>query len=115
MVSRREMLLALAAAGAAVFQRRSVVASSTGIQTGPTPVKFRVPARACDCHVHVFGDATRFPFSPDRPYTPPPAPVAELRKFLRSLRLERVVIVTPESLTAGSTGRAQTVIDNEPG
>jgi len=94
-VSRRDMLLALAAAGAAALQPRGAVAASTGIQTGRTPVNFRVPALACDCHVHVFGDATRFPFSADRPYTPPPAPVAELRRLLRALRMDRVVIVTP--------------------
>jgi hypothetical protein len=23
---------------------------------------FAVPAGACDCHTHVFGDAARFPF-----------------------------------------------------
>ena len=64
-------------------------------QATATPVNFRVPARACDCHVHVFGDATRFPFSPDRPYTPPPAPVDELRRLLGRLSMDRVVIVSP--------------------
>ena len=63
-------------------------------QAGITPVDFSVPAGACDCHAHVFGDAKRFPLSPERSYTPPPAPVDELRRFLRSLHLDRVVIVS---------------------
>ena len=90
-VSRRQMLLALAATGAAAWHRRGVAASPQE----QTPVDFRVPARACDSHVHVFGDATRFPFSPDRPYTPPLAPVNELRRLLRRHHMDRVVIVSP--------------------
>ena len=61
----------------------------------PTPINFRVPPGACDCHVHVFCDPRQFPFSPDRPYTPPPAPVEELRRVLRALHMDRVVIVSP--------------------
>ena len=49
---------------------------------------------ACDCHVHVFGPAARYPFSPERAYTPPDARRAA-RRAARSLGLERVVIVQP--------------------
>jgi predicted TIM-barrel fold metal-dependent hydrolase len=93
-VSRRQMLLALAVTGVAALNRRGVVALATSPQE-QTSVDFRVPAGACDSHVHVFGDATRFPFSPDRPYTPPLAPVNELRRQLRRLHMDRVVIVSP--------------------
>jgi hypothetical protein len=41
-------------------------------------------------------------------------PVAFRRDVAAALRPGSVVIVTPESLRAGSTGRAQTVIDNDP-
>jgi predicted TIM-barrel fold metal-dependent hydrolase len=95
MASRRDVLLALIAGGAATLNRRFAGVLSTVRQTSFTPVNFRVPAHACDCHVHVFGDAKRFPFSPDRPYTPPPAPVDDLRRLHRRLHMERVVIVTP--------------------
>ena len=94
-MSRRDMLLTLAATGASAWHRRAGTVSSTGVQSGITPVDFSVPARACDCHVHVFGDAKRFPFAPDRPYTPPPAPVTELRRLLDTLHMDRVVIVSP--------------------
>jgi predicted TIM-barrel fold metal-dependent hydrolase len=61
----------------------------------PAPVTFRVPAHACDCHTHIFGDPTRFPFSPNRTYTPEPALPAEMARLHRALGIERVVIVTP--------------------
>jgi len=89
------MLLALAATGVSAWRRRLAAVPSTDPQTGDPPPNFPVPAQACDCHVHVFGDTKRFPFSPDRPYTPPPAPVMELRTLLRRLRMDRVVIVSP--------------------
>jgi predicted TIM-barrel fold metal-dependent hydrolase len=60
-----------------------------------TRVNFTVPRGACDCHVHVFGDAAHFPFAAARSYTPPPASAAELRDLLKTLRLDRVVIVQP--------------------
>jgi predicted TIM-barrel fold metal-dependent hydrolase len=56
---------------------------------------FAVPPGACDCHVHVFADAGRFPFVRKRVYTPPPAPVADLDTYLAALRLGRVVIIQP--------------------
>jgi predicted TIM-barrel fold metal-dependent hydrolase len=88
-------------------------------------VKFEVPAGACDCHVHVFGDPQRFPFSPSRTYTPEPSSVEELRALHRALHLERVVVVNPSvygtdnscTLDAvkqlGSSARAIAVIDDK--
>ncbi len=60
-----------------------------------TAVAFAVPSGACDCHVHVFGNAAEFPFAARRGYTPPRASAAELRALQRALRLSRVVIVQP--------------------
>ena len=88
------MLLTMAAAGAVALHRRAAAAMSTDHQAGNTPVDFPVPAGACDCHAHVFGDAKRFPLSPDRGYTPPTAPVDELRGFLRRLHMDRVVVIS---------------------
>ena len=94
MVSRRDMLFTMAATGAAMLHRGATAVTSADAQVDTTRVDFPIPAGACDCHVHVFGDASRFPMSPDRGYTPPPAPADELRRFLRSLRMDRVVIVS---------------------
>lgn len=56
--------------------------------------RFDVPPGACDCHVHVF-DPDRFPYDRARTYTPGPARVEELRRFLGGLGLDRVVLVQP--------------------
>ena len=52
-----------------------------------------VPAGACDAHCHVFGPAARFPFHPDRTYTPPDAPYENLVKLHAILGIDRAVIV----------------------
>ena len=70
-------------------------AAAAAPSTVKTPVDFEVPRGACDCHVHVFGDPNKFPFAPDRVYTPPRASVDDLRALQAALGFERVVIVTP--------------------
>jgi predicted TIM-barrel fold metal-dependent hydrolase len=60
-----------------------------------TALNFEMPKHACDCHVHVFGDPHRFPFSPSRTYTPPSASFARLRGIHEALHIERAVIVQP--------------------
>ena len=68
----------------------------TGTAAQPeTAVDFDVPADACDCHSHIFGDPLAFPFFAGRVYTPPPALPEEMAAFHRALRVARVVIVTP--------------------
>jgi predicted TIM-barrel fold metal-dependent hydrolase len=69
---------------------------STGTAAQPaTAVDFDVPADACDCHTHIFGDPLAFPFFAGRVYTPPPALPEEMAAFHGALRVRRVVIVTP--------------------
>jgi predicted TIM-barrel fold metal-dependent hydrolase len=60
-----------------------------------TPVNFQVPAGACDCHTHIFGDPQRFPFVAGRAYTPEPASIDEMRALHQALQVSRVVIVQP--------------------
>src|SRR5262249_31671884 len=48
-----------------------------------TPVSFKVPGGACDCHTHIFGDPQRFAFWSGRPYTPEAATVSETRALHR--------------------------------
>src|ERR1700688_3352772 len=61
----------------------------------PNPIKPAVslPSGACDAHCHVFGPASRFPYAPDRSYTPPDAPVENLRALHARLVVSRAVIV----------------------
>jgi predicted TIM-barrel fold metal-dependent hydrolase len=93
MLTRRDLLKGAAIAGCAgLFERDRAYASAPQPRT---KVNFDVPAGACDCHVHVFGDPKRYPFFAGRTYTPEIASVDELRRLLAALRLERVVIVQP--------------------
>ncbi len=55
--------------------------------------RFKMPPLACDAHCHVFGPAARFPYAPDRSYTPPDAPKERLAKLHKTLGIERAVIV----------------------
>jgi len=59
----------------------------------PITPRFALPPDACDAHCHVFGPADKFPYAPDRSYTPPDAPVATLRKLHRTIGVSRAVIV----------------------
>lgn len=58
-------------------------------------IAWAVPRNACDCHVHVFLDPERYPFAPNRAYTPPPAGAEQLRDLHGRLSIDRVVIVQP--------------------
>lgn len=61
----------------------------------PSPKKpdISLPADACDAHCHVFGPAARFPFAPERTYTPVDAPKETLFALHRHLGLARTVLV----------------------
>lgn len=61
----------------------------------PRPARFTVPPGAVDCHAHVFGPSSRYPFVAARNYTPPEAPLACYKAMLRTLGVERAVLVQP--------------------
>jgi len=59
------------------------------------PVKpvYRLPPLACDAHCHVFGPADRFPYAPERSYTPPDAGYDRLCALHDHLGFARAVLV----------------------
>jgi 2-pyrone-4,6-dicarboxylate lactonase len=59
----------------------------------PSKPKFKPPAGAIDAHCHVFGPAVKFPFAPERKYTPCDAPAEKLFELRDFLGFERNVIV----------------------
>jgi predicted TIM-barrel fold metal-dependent hydrolase len=59
-----------------------------------TPVRYAVPAGACDAHAHVFGPYAQFPLSDDRSYTPPENGADAFIAHLDRLGLARGVLVT---------------------
>jgi len=122
MLSRRDVIRGAAAAGVAALLRETVWADAA---QPSTPVRFEVPAGACDCHTHVFGDPRRFAFVAGRVYTPEPASVEEMRRLHRALHTSRVVIVQPSVYGAdnactldairqlGANARGVAVIDDK--
>jgi 2-pyrone-4,6-dicarboxylate lactonase len=54
---------------------------------------FKLPPKTCDAHCHVFGPASRFPYAPNRRYTPEDAPKEALAELHRHLGIARTVIV----------------------
>jgi predicted TIM-barrel fold metal-dependent hydrolase len=57
------------------------------------PTVFTPPPDACDAHCHVFGPAHRFPFAPDRAYTPPDSGIVRFEALQERLGLSRAVFV----------------------
>ena len=91
MLTRRNMLIGAAAAGA-IMQTRP---SHSKASQPATPVNFEVPANACDCHTHIHADPEKFPFFAERVYTPELASPEEMSALHNALHIKRVVIVTP--------------------
>jgi 2-pyrone-4,6-dicarboxylate lactonase len=60
----------------------------------PSKPRLKLPPGACDTHFHVFGPQSRFPFSPDRTYTPDgDAPKEKLFALHQQLGIQRGVVV----------------------
>src|SRR6266850_3177421 len=59
----------------------------------PSRPKLRLPAGACDAHVHVFGPHGIFPFAEDRPFTPADAPKEKLFAMHAQMDIAHCVIV----------------------
>src|SRR6266850_2284678 len=59
----------------------------------PSRPKLKLPAGACDTHVHVFGPHRVFPFADPRPFTPADAPKDKLFALHAMLGIGHCVIV----------------------
>lgn len=69
------------------------------------PPAYRPPPGSCDAHCHIFGPAARYPYAPERTYTPPDAPLERFRELQAILGLQRAVLVN-----ASCHGRDNSVI-----
>lgn len=70
----------------------------------PSKPRFALPAGAVDAHCHVFGPGDRFPFAPERKYTPCDAGKEQLFALRDHLGFERNVIV--QATCHGADNRA---------
>ena len=66
--------------------------------------KIVFPAGAVDCHAHVCGPASVFPYAHERIYTPPDATLTQYNALLAMLGIGRAVLVQPS--VYGSDNRA---------
>ncbi len=55
------------------------------------------PAGTCDCHIHFYGPEDQYPVAPTSPFPPPDAPVGKYREVMKSLGIDRVVVVQPSA------------------
>jgi len=72
----------------------------------PSRPRFVLPPGAVDAHCHVFGPGARFPFAPERKYTPCDASKEQLFALRDHLGFERNVIV--QATCHGADNRAMT-------
>jgi predicted TIM-barrel fold metal-dependent hydrolase len=59
----------------------------------PKTPSFKLPPKSCDSHTHIFGPASRYPFSEKRPYNTADAPLETFRGVHEKIGVERCVIV----------------------
>ncbi|WP_231602346.1 amidohydrolase family protein [Herbaspirillum chlorophenolicum] len=83
--------LGAAACGASAMAADEAFPHSSGSER----ISARLPANACDCHMHIYDD--RFPWAPGAKLLHPPATVAMYRRLQQRLGVSRNVVVTPSA------------------
>jgi len=85
-----------AIAADAIFARGAQAQVPVPNSSGVTVAKFKAPANACDCHMHIY-DPARFPMPPSERVAPMNATVAEYRRLQRRTGTTRVIVVQPRN------------------
>jgi len=66
---------------------------------GPDPhpkrPQLKAPPGATDTHFHILGPAARYPYVPDREYTPPDALPAACSQLFNTIGIKRAVLIQP--------------------
>ena len=65
---------------------------------------FPMPTGATDCHAHVFGPESRYPYQENRAYTPRDLPIGRLRTLHSKMGVDRLVLV--QASAHGTDNRA---------
>ena len=71
-----------------------------GPDPDPTLAKFSPPAGVIDCHAHIFGPESKYPYSTARGYTPPDASLKTYLELHKALgggngEISRAVLTQP--------------------
>lgn len=72
-----------------------------------------LPPGTVDCHFHVFGPESEWPYAPGRSYTPPDAPLADYERLAQSLGIARAVIIQPSPYGMDNRRSLQAVIASQ--
>jgi predicted TIM-barrel fold metal-dependent hydrolase len=72
-----------------------MTSSAQILQTSHSATLFKLPSNSVDCHTHIFGPSSLFPWDSARSYTPGDASIEQLNALHKHLGIERVVIVHP--------------------
>ncbi|SFI14506.1 amidohydrolase family protein [Albimonas pacifica] len=81
----------------------------------PKVPEFRPPVGAVDAHCHIFGPAAKFPFAPERKYTPVDAPKERLFALRDHLGFARNVIVQATCHGKDNAAMVDALLDAGPG
>jgi len=73
----------------------AVIPGCQGYNPDPGKPRLAIPPGSSDCHAHIFGQPGKYPFTPNRSYTPPEASIEAYRRMLGALGFEHAVIVQP--------------------
>ncbi len=76
-------------------ENAAAIPGCQGFNPDPGRPRLVIPPDSCDCHAHIFGPVDKYPFTPNRSYTPPEASIEAYRRMLGALGFERGVIVQP--------------------
>jgi len=76
-------------------ESEATIAGCQGYNPDPGKPRLVIPAGSADCHAHIFGPQDRYPYTPNRSYTPPEASIEAYRRMLAALGFEHGVIVQP--------------------
>lgn len=76
-----------------MIEKHAMDADYLPFHPNPSKPAFIPPAGAIDAHCHVFGPSDKFPYAPERKYTPCDAPKSKLFELRDYLGFERNVIV----------------------
>jgi 2-pyrone-4,6-dicarboxylate lactonase len=80
---------------------------------GPSKPSFSLPRGAVDAHCHVFGPGAKFPYAPERKYTPCDASKAQLFALRDRLGFDRNVIVQATCHGADNSAMVDALLSSE--
>ena len=75
----------------------------------------KLPSGSCDCHIHIYGPADKYPEAPTAAFPAPDAPVEAYRAVRAELGNERVVVVQPSAYGTDNRRTVEAIAELGPG